>query len=245
MENEKEIEIDFAKIFNMLKKRIVYIILGALITAVLAGCITEFFIQPKYSSSCKLYVYSNTDRVSTSSSVGVNELNASQQLVNTYIVAIGSDTVLQMVIDELNLNMTTSQLSSMITCSQIDETEFFNVTVTGTNAAQAADIANAVAKVAPEEIIRVLKVGGVEVLDYAKVPSSPSSPNLKRNIILGALAGFILIFAVFTVREIFDTTVTSEKDIEKEFDIPILGTIPRLFASDAKPSSENGKGGSK
>ena len=72
MGTEKEIDIDLGRIFNMMKKRIVYIILATLIVGALSGCITEFFIEPKYSTSCKLYVYSNTDRVSTNSSVGTD-----------------------------------------------------------------------------------------------------------------------------------------------------------------------------
>ena len=88
MNEQREIEIDLRKVFSMLKKRILYIILGTLITAVLAGCITEFFITPTYTASCTLYVYSNTDRVSTDSSIGKNEITASQQHVNTYIVVL-------------------------------------------------------------------------------------------------------------------------------------------------------------
>lgn len=255
MGNEREIDIDLGRIFYMMKKRIIYIVLATLITGVLAGFFTEFFIEPKYSTSCKLYVYSNTDRVSTNSSVGAGELSASQQLVSTYIVALESDTVLEKVINELNLDMSTSQLKGMISCAQIDETEFFRVTVTSLSATQAADIANAIAKVAPDEIVRVLKVGGVEVLDYAKVPSAPSSPNLNKNILIGALAGFALSFAGFFIYELFDTTITTEKDLERDFEVPILGTIPRLIPSpekqeaaadvSAEPAQISTKGGKK
>lgn len=234
MENEKEIDIDLGKIFYMMKKRVIYIILGTLITAVIAGCLTEFFIEPKYSSSCKFYVYSNTDRVSTNTTISQTEISASQQLVNTYIVALESDNILESVIKELDLDITAAQLKGMISCSQINETPFFKVTVTSLNAAQAADIANAIANIAPEEVVKVIKAGGMTVLDYAKVPSSPSSPNLKKNILIGALAGFAVTFAVFFIYELFDTTITSEKDIEREFEIPILGTIPRLIPSSDK-----------
>lgn len=234
MGNEKEIDIDLGKIFYMMKKRIIYIILATLITAVAAGCFTEFFIEPKYSASCKFYVYSNTDRVSTQQTISQTELSTSQQLVNTYIVALESDNILENVIEELDLDMTAAQLKGMISCSQINETPFFRVTVSDVSAAQAADIANAIAKVAPEEVVKVIKAGGMTVLDYAKVPSSPSSPNLKKNVLIGALAGFAVAFAGFFIYELFDTTITSEKDIEREFEIPILGTIPRLIPSSDK-----------
>lgn len=228
MDNEKEISIDLGKLFSMLKKRIVYIILATLMLAVVSGCLTEFLIVPKYTTSCTMYVYSNTDRVSTNSSIGSSELNASQQLVNTYIVVLESNYVLEDVIKELNLNMTASQLKDMISCSQINETEIFRVSVTSTDAAQAADIANTIAKIAPDAIVDTIKAGGVSVIDYAKVPSSPSSPNLIKNLAIGALVGFVISFALFFIKELFDTTIRTDKDLEREFNIPILGDIPRL-----------------
>lgn len=240
MNESKEIEIDLRKIFLMLKKRIVFIILGTLITAVLSGCITEFFITPTYTASCTLYVYSNTDRVSTDSSIAQGEITASQQLVNTYIVVLESDFVLEEVAQNLNLELTASQLRSMISCSQINETEIFKVTVSNESPALAADIANAIADVAPDAIVDTIKAGGVSVIDYAKVPSSPSSPNFKLNILIGALVGFAVSFVIFFIREIFDTTVNDQSDLEREFNnIPVIGTIPRLIPVSSKAGEQS------
>ncbi len=46
MEENREISIDLRKVFSMLKKKAVFIIVISLIGAVLAGCITNFFIEP-------------------------------------------------------------------------------------------------------------------------------------------------------------------------------------------------------
>lgn len=240
-EKEREIEIDLVGILYALRSKIVYIILSTLILATLAGCITEFFIKPKYTTSCTMYVYSNTDRVSSDSSISGTELDASQQLVNTYIVVLESDTVLEKVIEELNLNATPAQLGALINCEQIDETEVFRVSVTSKDAKLSANIANAIAQVAPEEIVRVVKAGGVEVIDYAKVPTVPSSPNLRANIVLGAAIGFIVSFAVFFLLAMFDTTISSEKDIQNDFEnIPILGSVPRLIPGAKDPNAAKG-----
>lgn len=239
MDKEKEIEIDIVGILYAIRSKIVYIILATLICATVSGCITEFLIKPQYSTSCTMYVYSNTDRVSTDSSIGASELDASKQLVNTYIVILKSDNVLEKVIEELNLDAKPEDIRGLISCEQIDETEVFRVTVRSKDAVLSTNIANAIAQVAPEEIVRVVKAGGVEVVDYAKVPQSPSSPNLVKNLILGAGVGFILSFALFFITAMFDTTITSEKDIEKEFDIPILGTVPRLVPGEKDPNLSN------
>ena len=75
------------------------------------------------------------------------------------------------------------------------------------------------------------------MLDYAKVPSSPSSPNLKKNILIGAIAGFAVSFIGFFIYELFDTTITSERDLEREFEIPVIGGVPRLVPS-SKPNED-------
>ena len=235
---EKEIEIDILGILIALRNKIVYIILATLICAMVSGCITEFLISPKYTTSCTMYVYSNTDRVSTDSSIGASELDASKQLVNTYIVVLESDNVLEKVIEELNLNAKADDIRRLISCAQIEETEVFRVSVTSKDPVLSANIANAIAQVAPEEIVRVVKAGGVEVVDYAKVPENPSSPNLKRNIVLGAGVGFVASFALFFLIAMFDTTITSKKDLEREFEnIPILGSVPRIDPNIKNPNA--------
>lgn len=233
-DKEKELNIDLGKVFLVLRKKIIYIILGTLICAVLSGCITKFFIDPKYSTSCTMYVYSNTDRASSDSSIGQSEITASQKLVNTYITVLESDLVLEQVAKELNLNMSANAIKSMLSCSQINETEIFRVTVTSRNAQLSANVANAIAQVAPDAIVEKIKAGGVEIIDYAKVPTNPSAPDLKRNVVVGAIAGFIMSFLSLFIYAILDNTIRNEKDIERVIDIPILGTIPHLVASSEK-----------
>lgn len=238
MEKEKELEIDIVAILYAMRNKVVYIILSALIFATLAGCVTEFLMKPKYTTSCTMYVYSNTDRVSTDSNISGGELDASQRLVNTYIEVLKSNTVLEKVASELGIDAKPSQLKGLINCSQVEETEIFRVSVTTGDAQMSANIANAIAQVAPEEIVRVVKAGGVEVIDYAKVPDKPSSSSLQKNIVIGGGLGFILAFALFFVFAMFDTTITSEKDIERDFaDIPILGTVPRLISGAKNPNA--------
>lgn len=238
MEKEKELEIDIVAILYAMRNKVIYIILSALLFATLAGCVTEFLTEPKYTTSCTMYVFSNTDRVSTDSNISGSELDASQRLVNTYIEVLKSDTVLEKVAAELGIEAKPAQIRGLISCSPVEDTEIFRVSVTSTSKELSASIANTIAQVAPEEIIRVVKAGGVEVIDYAKVPENPSSSSLQKNVIIGGGLGFVLAFALFFVLAMFDTTVTSEKDIERDFpDIPILGTVPRLIPGAKNPNA--------
>ena len=224
----KDIEIDLGKIFYKMRNKFIYIIIFTIVAAIVSGLITHFCVKPRYSATTKMYVYSNTDRISTDSTITSTELTASQDLVNTYIYILKSDTVLEAVIKDLDLNISPSALRSGISAQQADKTVALEVTVTASGPKTAAKIANSIAKIAPKEIVRVVKAGGVEIIDYAKVPTKPSSPNLSLNITIAALAAMFISFVAFFLYELFDTTITSERDIIGEFDIPILGTVPNL-----------------
>ncbi len=70
-------------------------------------------------------MYSNTD--STGDSITSAELSASQELVNTYLVVLKSDAVLDEVIETLDLDLTAADIRDMLSASSIDGTEAFYV----------------------------------------------------------------------------------------------------------------------
>lgn len=108
----------------------------------------------------------------------------------------------------------------MISTSQVESTLAFQVNVTTENNQFSADVANIIAELAPDEIVRVLKVGGVEVIDYASAPSKPSSPNLKKNVLIGFAVAFVAAFAVFFIKELFDTRIMTESDLTRDLIFP-------------------------
>lgn len=241
MEENREIEIDLRKIFSMLKKKAAFIVIFAILGATIAGCFTNFFIEPKYTATVKLHAYSSSDnRIGANSTITSSEFDASQKLVNTYLVVIQSNTFNEKVSDALDGKVSAGQIKSMMSCSQIDETLAFRVNVKSTDKKLAKEVANAIAQTCPEEIVRILKVGGVEVIDYATEPQTPSSPNIKKNMLVGFAVGFAISFLYYLIRELFDTKVHDRADLEKEFDIPIIGMIPTLIPIDEKAIAENG-----
>lgn len=242
MDENKEIDINLTKIFEMLKKKAIFIVIVGVIGAILSGCVTNFFIEPQYNASVKLHAYSNNDnKIGASSDINSGQIDASQKLINTYLEIITSRTFLEKVADSVG-NVTAAQLGNMISCSHIEDTVAFRVSVTSTSPELATNIANTIAELCGDEIIRVLKVGGVEVIDYATVPTAPSSPNLMKNVVIGFGAGFVLSFLYFFIKELFDTKVHDRGDLEKEFDIPILGMIPRIIPVSETSNTSKGDG---
>ncbi len=73
--------------------------------------------------------------------------------------------------------------------------------------------------------------GGVQVVDRATPPTSPSSPRPKRNAILGLLLGIALGVAIVFAIDLFDARLKTVADFEDLYGLPALATIPRYRAA--------------
>ena len=76
--------------------------------------------------------------------------------------------------------------------------------------------------------VRVLPLG------KAVLPSSPTSPNTKLNLALGALVGLALGVAYALIRRHLDRRIRRAADIERLFGVPVIGTLPVDHRLDAK-----------
>ena len=74
----------------------------------------------------------------------------------------------------------------------------------------------------------IMNVDNVSVLSSAKGTASKVSPNLLLNLAMGLILGLILSLIVIVLKEMFDKRIRTEEDIEKELNIPVLGSIQNL-----------------
>jgi polysaccharide biosynthesis transport protein len=76
-----------------------------------------------------------------------------------------------------------------------------------------------------------LRSSNIRVVDIARSPTSPITPNVQRNLVLGLLLGLSLGIALALVLESFDTTVRNMDELSAISTLPALGTIPLQAAS--------------
>ena len=225
------VEIDLRELFKLLLKRAWIIVLCAVVLGAGVLAYTVNFVTPQYEASVTMYVnnISNKDDSYVSSA----DLAVALKLVTTYVNIIQSDRVLDKVIKETGLALSANQVRGMISAEVVGETEMFNVAVTTPNPQMSADIANAIADVAPEEIAEIIEGSSAKIIDYARVPSGRSSPSYSMSTILGALIGAVLAVIVIVVYNMLDVRVKNEEDLAKICTVPVLGVIPDL-SNDAK-----------
>ena len=225
-QENQAVEIDVFAMLKTLWKRKFSIVLVALVFAIAAFGYSAFLAKKEYQSTSRIYVVSRQNQ--DNNALTNSDLQAGSYLVKDYREIILSQNVLSQAIEELKLDMTPAELSKKISVSVPTDTRILSITAKDGNPKEAARIANGLRNVAAAKIISVTKVSDVTTLDEAEVPQSPSSPNIRRNVLLGFIAGAGLMVVLMVVVEVLDDRVKRPEDIEELMGFTLLGIVPDM-----------------
>ena len=225
-QENQAVEIDVFAMLKTLWKRKFSIALVALVFAIAAFGYSAFLAKKEYQSTSRIYVVSRQNQ--ENNALTNSDLQAGSYLVKDYREIILSQNVLTQAIEELKLDMTPAELSKKISVSVPTDTRILSITAKDGDPKEAARIANGLRNVAAEKIISVTKVSDVTTLDEAEVPQSPSSPNIRRNVLLGFIAGAGLMVVLLVVVEVLDDRVKRPEDIEELMGLTLLGIVPDI-----------------
>lgn len=225
-QENQAVEIDVFAMLKTLWKRKFSIVLVALVFAIAAFGYSAFLAKKEYQSTSRIYVVSRQNQ--DNNALTNSDLQAGSYLVKDYREIILSQNVLSQAIEELKLDMTPAELSKKISVSVPTDTRILSITAKDGNPKEAARIANGLRNVAAEKIISVTKVSDVTTLDEAEVPQLPSSPNIRRNVLLGFIAGAGLMVVLMVVVEVLDDRVKRPEDIEELMGLTLLGIVPDI-----------------
>lgn len=226
MKEQQEIGIDPLLLLASLWRKKILILLVAIITGGLAFSYSSFIVRPQYTSTSRIYVVNHGQG---EQNVLTNQaLQAGSYLVKDYQEIILSQDVLEKVIANQKLTMTPKQLASKIRVSVPRETRIVSIDVKDTNPDTASQLANELRVVAAAKIKAVTKVSDVTTLEEARPAINPSSPNIRRNTILGVAGGAVLIIVLLTLQEILDDRIKRPEDVEEVLELPLLGVVPKV-----------------
>jgi len=225
MERQKndEIEIDLRQVLSVVISKLAIIIIIGVIFGLATFVYTKFFVRPTYVSQTSLYVL---NKQNTSSTTTYSDLQTSTQLTQDYMVLVKSRTVLEKVIEELDINMTYGELYQMITVNNKTNTRILDIAVSGHDQYQVKEIAEKVAEVSGDSICDIMQIEKCEIFDHAVVPAAPSAPNITKNVLIAAIIGMVLTIAVVVIRFLLNDTITTSEDVERYLGLSTLALIP-------------------
>ncbi|RXX22384.1 capsular polysaccharide biosynthesis protein [Streptococcus oralis] len=226
MKKQNTMEIDVFQLLNTLWKRKLIIALVAIVTGAIAFAYSKFIIKPEYTSTTRIYVVNRNQ--GDKPGLTNQDLQAGSYLVKDYREIILSQDVLEKVVTDLKLNMSTKGLASKVQVTVPVDTRIVSISVKDKQPEEASRIANSLREVAAQKIINVTRVSDVTTLEEARPATSPSSPNIRRNTLIAFLGGLGVVVVVVLLVELLDVRVKRPEDIEDVMQIPLLGVIPNL-----------------
>lgn len=210
------------------------ILLAAIFGALLLGCYHYFFLKPSYETSASIFI-TNRDNV-----ISLSDMQLSSSLTEDYSNILKSNTVLQSVIEKLELDMDYRTLSHLITISNPTDSHIIVITVSCWDKELCRSIANSLLDVGVERIYQIIGSSEPSVVDYSVDESvNETTPSLFSYVAKGGLAGGLVACALVLILFLSDTTLKSEDDILRYLRMPVLCSVPVFTEEKAKISEEN------
>ena len=236
-QNQDEIEIDLLELLRVLWSKIGYVILAALALGLLMVLVSKVFMKPQYESTTKMYVLSKQD---SSSTVTSGDLQASSLLTKDYAELIQSRQVVETVIAQLNLDLTYEEFLNKITVTTQNDTRILSITVKDEDPYVASQMADAIRVAASDHIQNVMNT---EAVDEANIPDEPVSPSIKKNGLIGAIAGAFIAIVIIIIVYLTNDTIQTSEDVERYLGVSTLGIIPLAEGQKkSKKKNKNGRG---
>lgn len=218
---EKEQEIDLRELLLAIKKKMWWILAAGLLLGCIAGAYSQIFIAPTYTSTSSMLVLSKEESLTS-----MADLQLGTQLASDYQVFIKSTPVMEQVIENLDLNMSAGGLKNSISIANPSGTRILNISVTSTNPELAKKIVDELTSVSSEYIGDKMEVIPPKIVEEGQMPTYKDGPNVKRNALLGLLAGLAISAGIVCLFAMLNDSIKTEDDIARYLGISTLATIP-------------------
>lgn len=204
----------------------------------MSGGLLSLLSKPTYTSETQLFV-------AIQNSGTVQELQQgntfSQARVQSYVKAATQPVVLQPAIEALGLDLSPKELQGRISASADLNTVLIKITASDSSPVQAAALAQAIADSLIEAVdkLETPANGGISpvrlsIITPAAAPESPSAPNTRLDLLLGAVLGLGCGIGWAYIRKATDNKIRGESELRRVTTAPILAGI--AFDNDALKS---------
>lgn len=234
-----------ADLLQIVRKHLASAIISFVVVFAAVAAVT-FIMPPKYTATAEVFAtyagQSGETQTTNDMSSGANYLNTQ---ITTYPELVKTEAVLQPVIKDLGLDMTTTDLAGVVTATNPPNTFMVDISAEVGDPQQAADIANSAAKNLADQISSDLYNNSsssngspikLTVVQKAQTPTSQSSPNIPLYLAVGLIFGIIVGVGVALLRDILNTKVDSTDDVRELTHASSLGTVPQAtILDDSRP----------
>lgn len=221
------IEIDLKEIVLLLARHIISIAAVTAAGGLAAGLISIYCLTPMYTSTSQIYILTNQGTV-----VSLSDLQMGSSLANDYEELIRSRPVVEEVAERLKLDMKYEELLRYLSVANKDNTRIIRITVTYPDPVMAKELADTFAEVSQKRISEIMDLDEPNIVENAVAAEHQSSPNNRRNAIIGAILGMAAAAGVIILRYYLDDTIKTADDVEKYLGLNTLAAVPAEGGTD-------------
>lgn len=217
--------INISEILDALKKRYKIIISITLAFTIIAALVSFFVIKPKYEVTTKLFIGKEQSKTQDFNS---NDITMYQKLLSTYAEVVTTNDLVEKAIEKGKIDETVKDVKEGLKVTPRADTQILEISYTGTNKEEAVDIVENITDQFIKESKKLIPNGNIKIIQKAKMPEKPVSPNKKLNILIAFVLGLMVSVGLSLLLEFMDNTYKSKEELEKVVDLPVLGVIPEL-----------------
>lgn len=244
MDNRPQ-RVNIRKLAFYLLKHIWIIILCAAIGFAGLYCYTKYYQKDTYTSKATVYVLNGNPNLVNYQYTNASDLDSAVQLMNTYMVLLKSDKVMDAVLERLKTyekysqyianypRLTTNYIASTLSMGAVSNTSLLEIRSTTSDPNLSFFICNAVVDVAPTKIKEVVLAG--EMTEAQRPASPPIAPDYRSPTnrgMLGAAAGVVLAAGLLVLLFLLNHRVMDIDSLTDYYTPPVLAGIQRRKKKD-------------
>ena len=223
---EQVIRLD--ELFEALKKRWLMIVSITLIATIISAAVSFFIIKPKYEASTKVFIGKDE---SENQSYSQSDVLMYQQLMKTYSETIKSRDLISRALKGTSIKLDAEDVLNNVTVATVTDTQILQIKYTSTSPKESKAVIEAISDKFIETSKKLVPNGNIQIIEAVELPENPISPNKKMNIAIAFLLGLIVGVGLALLLEFLDNTFKNKDQLERELDIPVIGSIPTVKES--------------
>lgn len=215
-------DITINDILKMILAHVKLIIVVSVVLALGAYIYADNFIQKSYSASTMICIMTNNTttvvegETDEDGRISYNSITSAQNLAENITVMFPNASEIKAI----------KPAGYSMSITQVQESNFMRITITGADSQVCADTANAIRNIAPSLVEENYNGGTAKPFgDPAVASSSHTYPNATRYAMFGLIAGLIISILISIIIEVIDTTIKPSDDLYKIYDIPVFAEI--------------------
>ncbi|SDS28296.1 Capsular polysaccharide biosynthesis protein [Paenibacillaceae bacterium GAS479] len=201
-----------------------------LLACIATGVKSFFFTTPLYEASAKLVVNQAFEFEGTGR-LDYNSMQTNVKIINSYKEIIQSYAILNKVASNFSdLKLDADELRSGLSVSSPADSQVMDLTFVSNSYEQAAKAVNAIAETFRTTNPEIMKVDNVSILNKANTAAPTDSINTSPIVLIFItfVVSFMLAVGLVFLLHYLDDTIKSEKDVEKELELPMLAFITKI-----------------